>query len=225
MKQILFGNDARTKIKNGIDKCVDVVKVSMGKNGKNVLIYNGQTSDVINDGVSIARQVEVKDQIEQAGITLAKQCANKTNLQAGDGTTTTLVLLQALLKELISDTQLVSPRKLREQVRVAVDKVIKNLEKSAKQITTKEELKSVALTASLDEDIAEVISDIFWKLGKDANIVTTESEYNVLESDVVEGIKFDSKNVALYSDKKETYEDIPVIVFKKRVSAVTFQKN
>ncbi len=220
MKIILFGKSAREKIKRGIDRCVDVVKVSMGKSGRNVLIYNGTTTDIINDGVSIAREVEVKDEVENAGITLAKQCASKTNIQAGDGTTTTLVLLQSFLNELVSDTQLAEPRKLRREVRKSVDGVIKRLDKQAKKVTTKEELKNIALTASLDEDIAEVISEIFWKLGKDANILTTESEYNVLESNIVEGIKFDSVNVALYSDKKEEYEDIPIVVFKKRVSAM-----
>ena len=116
MKKIIIGPESRKNIKKGIDKCVDVVKGSMGKYGNNVLIYNGQTSEIINDGVSIAKSVEVKDEIEQAGIQLAKQCADATNQSAGDGTTTTLVLLQAILNEIITDFQTENPRKLREKL-------------------------------------------------------------------------------------------------------------
>ena len=219
MKEIFFGNVARKKIKEGIDKCVDVVKVSLGHKGRNVLIFNGNTTDIINDGVSIARAVDVKDNTEQAGIMLAKQCASMTNNQVGDGTTTTLVLLQSLLNELINDTQLTPPRELREQIFESTKKVLENLDKGARKIESIKDIENIALTSSLDPKIAKLIAEIYEKLGQDANIIIQETSRDILESEIVEGIQFDSRNVALYSDEEETYEDIPVVVFKEKAEA------
>jgi len=224
MKEILFGNDARQKIKEGIDKCCDVVKVSMGKDGRNVLIYNGNLTDIINDGVSIARAVEVKDEIEQAGIMLAKQCASKTNNVAGDGTTTTLVILQSLLNELISDTQLVAPRELRAQIQYSLDLVLEQLKKDATKVKSSKDIEKIATTSSLDPKIGKIIAYIHEKLGENANIIIEETEKDVLESELVEGIQFSSQNVALYSDDSEQYFDIPLIIFKEKFEAEDLAK-
>lgn len=219
MKKIFFGKDAREKIQNGINKCVDVVRVSLGMNGKNVLIYNGTTTNIINDGVNIAREVDVKDEIEQAGITLAKQCAQLTNTAAGDGTTTTLVLLQSLLKELLAETQLKKPRELRKQVFSDMKIVLDNLEKSAFKVKDIKDIENVATTASLNPEIGKMIADIFKKLGKDAKINIEETWKDEIRSEIVDGIQFESRNVALYSDEKEIYYDIPVLVLKKHAEA------
>lgn len=217
--KILYGKEAREKIKKGIDKCIDAVKVSMGKEGKNVLIYNGTFTEIINDGVSIARGVEVKDEIEMAGITLAKYCAGKTNAVCGDGTTSTLVLLQSILNEVISEIQLVKPRELRKQIFAATEKIMKRLDETSRKIKGKEDIYNVALTASLSEEIADKICEIFTKLGKDAAITLEDTERNVFEVEYVDGIQFDSINVALYSEDKEEYFDVPYFVSKKEVFA------
>lgn len=224
MKEILFGKDARNKIKEGINKCCDVIKVSMGNNGKNVLIYNGSLTDIINDGVSIVRAIDVKDEVEQAGIMLAKQCASKTNNAAGDGTTTTLVLLQSLINELISDTQLISSRELRKQIQEANILVQEKLDEVSKKISSIDDIEKIATTSSLDSEIGKLIAEIYEKLGENANIIIEETERDILEKEIVEGIQFSSKNVALYSDESEQYYDIPLIVFKTKFEAEELAK-
>lgn len=213
MKKIIIGPESRKNIKKGIDKCVDVVKGSMGKYGNNVLIYNGQTSEIINDGVSIAKSVEVKDEIEQAGIQLAKQCADATNQSAGDGTTTTLVLLQAILNEIITDFQTENPRKLREKLFEEAKKVLENVE--VKHISSKEDVYNIALTSCLNENIARIISDVYFELGKDAKITIEEVQKDTLESEIVRGIQFDSKKAdskIIKGEEKVIEEDIHVLV-------------
>lgn len=217
--KILYDKNAREGIKKGIDECCDCVKVTLGHNGKNVLTFNGELTEIINDGVTIAKFVESKDETKMAGIRLAQQCASITDREAGDGTTTTLVLLQSALNELLSETQLDKPRKLRKKVLESQAKVIEKLEKSAKKVETKEDIKNVATTSSLDPKIGEMIAEIFWKLGKEANITIDETRYDKLEYKIVDGFQFDSKNEAAYSEDKEEYEDMPVIVFDKVVEA------
>jgi len=222
MKQILFGNDARQQIKAGIDKCCDVVKVSMGNNGKNVLIYNGVSTEIINDGVSIAREVNVKDEVEQAGIQLAKQCANQTNEDAGDGTTTTLVLLQSILNEIITDFQTDNPRKVREDLFKMADEVLGKVK--VKEIKTNKDIYNLALTSSLDEEIAELIAKIYKKLGKGAQISVEETSRSVLETEITNGIKFESKNVDKLSEDKTILDDCDVLVLDKAETVEDIQK-
>ena len=213
MKKILFGNEARQKIKAGIDKCVDVVKVSLGGQGKNVLIYNGTATEIINDGVSIAREVNVKDEVEQAGIQLAKQCANQTNEDAGDGTTTTLVLLQSILSEIIKDIQTENPRELRERLFKEANEVLSKVE--VKQIESKQDVYNLALTSSLNQDMAKIISEIYEELGKEAQISIEETSKNILTKEIINGIKFESKKAQskiLRNDDKRILDDCYVIV-------------
>ncbi len=220
-----MGVDARKRLKAGIDKCCNVVKVSMGGYGKNVLIYNGQNSEIINDGVSIAKAVEVKDEIEQAGIQLAKQCADMTNESAGDGTTTTLVLLQAILNEIITDLSIENPREVREQLFEEANKVLSNID--VKQISNREDIYNLALTSSLDEKIAGIIADIYWELGKDAKVTVEELQKDVLESEIVKGIQFDSKKAdkaIIRSENKMVMENAHVLVCEERPTLETIQE-
>lgn len=191
MKKILFGNEARLAIKTGIDKCCNSVKVSMGGYGKNVLIYNGSTSEIINDGVSIAKAIDVDNEIEQAGIQLAKQCAEMTNRSAGDGTTTTLVLLQSILDEILGDFSTENPREVRKRIFEEATKVLEKIERN--EVKTKEDVFNLAKTSSLDENVAGIISDIYAALGKDAKVSIDEKEDDVLEYELVKGIQFESK--------------------------------
>ena len=211
--KILFGNDARQQIKSGIDKCCDIVKVSLSAQGKNVLIFNGTNTEIINDGVSIAKAVDVKDEVEMAGIQLAKQCANKTNEDAGDGTTTTLVLLQSILNEIIQPIQTENTRELRDRLFEEANEVLNKVE--VKQIETNEDVYNLANTASLDPTIADIIASIYNELGKDAQISIEETYRNVLEKEIINGIKFESKKADKFSEDNQTIEDCDVMVLDK----------
>lgn len=216
MKNILFGANARNGIKAGIDKCCDVVKVSLGGYGKNVLIYNGSNTEIINDGVSIAHEVNVKDETEQAGIQLAKQCANQTNEDAGDGTTTTLVLLQAVLNEVIGDFSVENPREVRDSLYKEAYEVLENI--PVKQIETKEDVFNIAYTSSLDKSVALITSDIYDELGKDAQVSIEETHRDVLEKHIVNGMKFETKRAEeklIRVEETHTYEDVNVLVVDK----------
>lgn len=224
MKKILFGTDARNRIKKGVDKCCDVVKVSLGGYGKNVLIYNGSSTEIINDGVSIAREVNVKDEVEQAGIQLAKQCSNQTNEDAGDGTTTTLVLLQAILNEIISDLQVENPREVREQLFKEANEVLAKIE--VKQIKTKDDVYNIAYTSSLDKDVATITAEIYEELGKDAQVSIEETSRPVLEKEIVNGMKFESKRAEeklIKVEETQVYEDVNVMVVDKADSIEDIQ--
>lgn len=224
MKQILFGKDARNRIKAGVDKCCDVVKVSLGGYGKNVLIYNGSSTEIINDGVSIAQAVNVKDEVEQAGIQLAKQCANQTNEDAGDGTTTTLVLLQAVLNEIITDLQVENPREVRAELFKGAEETLAKV--SVKQIESKDDIYNLALTSSLDKDVAKLVSDVYEELGKDAQVSIEETSRDVLEKEIVKGMKFESKRAEeklIKVEETRTYEDVDVMVVDKAESIEDIQ--
>lgn len=220
MKKILFGDEARQKIKAGIDKCVNVVKVSLGANGKNVLIYNGQTTDVINDGVSIAREVNVKDEVEMAGIQLAKQCANQTNDDAGDGTTTTLVLLQSILNGIITELQTENPRTVRERLFKEAHEVLGKIK--VKKIKNRQDIYNLAFTSSLNDRIATIIANIYDELGKDAQVSIEEIYRDALEKEITKGIKFESQRAddrIVSSEDKVILEDCNVII-KDKVESV-----
>lgn len=218
MKKILNNLEARKALQFGVDRCADVVKVSLGGNGRNVAIFNGIKTEIINDGVSIVRAVDVKEPEYQAGVQLAKQCANQTNLDAGDGTTTTIVLLQAFLKEIITDFETVSPRKKRDELLAATDKLFSHI--TPTEIKTKEEMYNVALTASLNEEVAEILADGFEKLGKNGRVVIEEVNKDEVKSEIVNGLQFESKiatdNIlASLSEEKETIEDVYVYAVDK----------
>lgn len=226
MKKVILGLEARKKLKEGIDLCADVVKVSMGGHGRNVAIYNGVTTEVINDGVSIAREVNQKDEILQAGIQLAKQCAEKTDRDAGDGTTTTIVLLQAILKEIITDLQAESPRTTREKLYKEAEAVIGRLNPT--EVKTKEDIYNIALTSCLDEEVAKVLSLIFDKLGNTAKVTVQEVNDDRLEYEVVEGMQFETKNltdsILKTQEEKVTLENVHVMYLEKAETTEKIQE-
>lgn len=216
MKKVVLGLEARKLLKKGVDTCANVVRVSMGGNGKNVAIYTGYNTDVINDGVSIAREVKVKEEELMAGVQLAKQCAETTNRDCGDGTTTTIVLLQEVLNQVITDLETVKPRVLRETLFTEAEKVLGALKVT--QVTTKEEIYNLALTASLDKDVASLLSDVFWKLGKDAKVSIQETDKVALESEIVEGLQFETTYqgiIGLKNDEKIVVDNCPVLYLEK----------
>ena len=218
MKKVIIGLEARKKLKAGVDLCADVVKVSMGGNGKNVAIYNGVTTEIFNDGVSIAKEVNQKDETLQSGIMLARQCAEQTNKDAGDGTTTTIVLLQALLKEIITDLSIESPRVVRENLYKEAESILSRIE--PKEVKTKEEIYNIALTSSLDEKVAGILSSIFDTLGKNAKVTTEETDKDCVESEIVEGMQFEAKSLSNnilqnLSDEKIELNNVDVLYLEK----------
>ena len=218
VKKVIIGLEARKKLKAGVDLCADVVKVSMGGNGKNVAIYNGVTTEIFNDGVSIAKEVNQKDETLQSGIMLARQCAEQTNKDAGDGTTTTIVLLQALLKEIITDLSIESPRVVRENLHKEAESILSRIE--PKEVKTKEEIYNIALTSSLDEKVAGILSSIFDTLGKNAKVTTEETDKDCVESEIVEGMQFEAKSLSNnilqnLSDEKIELNNVDVLYLEK----------
>lgn len=215
MKKILQKN-ARQSIKEGIDLGCDVVKVSMGNYGRNVIIYNGSKTEVINDGVSIINAIKIKEDVHQAGIELAKECAKKTDEEAGDGTTTTLVLLQAVLKEVLSGIETEAPRLVRDRLMKEAEAILKKIK--VMKIKSKDDIYNIAYTSSLDSEVANSITNIYEELGEDCQVSIEETSRNVLEVDIQNGVKFESKKAEdklLLTEDKIVLEDVYVLVTDK----------
>lgn len=223
MKQITLG-DTKEKIKAGVDKLADVVKVTLGGKGKNVIINNGfQNVQIINDGVSIAREVELEDEIENTGATLAKGAAEKTNEQAGDATTTTIVLLQAFLNEMMK-IQTKDVRGLREEIKIELDKVLKRLDEMKVELK-EEDILRIAKNSALDDEIAKVIFDTIKEIGKDGVVSVEDSNEVGIKSEVVAGIKIDDGYVTPYmitdvETLKAEMKNTKVLLTKKRIGSI-----
>ncbi len=204
MKKILSKSKTQKLIKEGVDILADTVKVTLGAKGKNVIINNGfEQTKIINDGVSIAREVEVENEIMNTGATLAKQAAEKTNDEAGDGTTTTIVILQEFLKqlELIKATDV---RKTRQEINKYVTQIIKYLKIISKK-AKKEDIFKIALNSSLDYEIAKTIEKTIEKIGRDGIITIEDKRKQGIELRVNNGIKINDGYVSPYmiTDKEK----------------------
>jgi len=223
MKHILLST-TKDEIKKGVDMLADVVKVTLGGKGKNVIINNGyQNVQIINDGVSIAREVELEDEVQNTGATLAKQAAEKTNDEAGDGTTTTIVLLQAYLNEM-SKIKTKDSRGLREEIKKQIEYVIDKIDKVKKDLQEGDILK-IAKNSALDEEIAKTISELIAKIGKDGVISVEDSRVPEIKSEVVNGIKIDDGYITplMMTNKENLKAEIknaPVLLTKKRLDSV-----
>jgi chaperonin GroEL len=206
---------------------VDAVKVTIGPRGRNVVFdkgYGGPT--ITNDGVSIAKEISVEDKFENLGVEIAKEVANKTNDIAGDGTTTSLILTQALMDEGIKHTDKgVNAMALKHAMDVASGKAIESLKKIAKPIKNKEEIKQVATISAESEEIGAIIAKTIEKVGKDGVVTVEESQSFGVESDVVEGLQFDKGYISPYmltdTERMEAvFEDAPVLITDKKISSI-----
>ena len=180
--------DTHVKIKAGVDKLADIVKTTLGPKGKNVIIYNPGDISIINDGATIAKAIEFVDPIENAGALLAKQCADKTNIEAGDGTTTTIVLLQAYLREMSKLPEYIEPRKVREAIQNELDTiVIPRIDEMKRPLEEGENYK-IAFNSSLDEEIAKAVAEVVTEDG-----VTDIEELDKfgIETEKVNGLRID----------------------------------
>lgn len=199
-KQILFGEDARRGIQAGIEKAAHAVKVTLGPRGRNVVLeksYGGPR--ITNDGVSIAKEISFKDRFENMGAEIVKEVANKTNDGAGDGTTTTVVLLEGLVKEgLTHMSKGANAMAIRSGMEKAKDEAVAELKKMSKKVSGKAEVKQVASISAESEELGSIIADTVEKVGQNGVVTVEESQGMDLSFEVVEGLQIDKGYVSAY---------------------------
>jgi chaperonin GroEL len=226
-KAILFDEKARRSLKAGVDKVADVVKVTLGPRGRNVVLdkgYGGPT--ITNDGVSIAKEITLKDKFENMGAEIVKEVATKTNDLAGDGTTTAVVLTQALVHEGMKHTTMgLSAMGIRTGMESALEKVVDALKKAAKPIQNKDEIKQVATISAESVEIGEKIAETIDTVGKDGVVTVEESQSFGIESEIVEGLEFDKGYASPYlitnAERMEAeYKDALILITDKKISGV-----
>ncbi len=226
-KDLFYGEESRRKLLAGVDKLADTVKITLGPKGRNVLIEKSYGSPLItNDGVSIAKEVELEDQVENMGAQLVKEVATKTNDVAGDGTTTATLLTQAIVREGFKNvTAGANPMILKRGIDGAVEAAVDYLKNSAKKVDDKESIAQVASVSAGDQEIGRLISEAMDKVGKDGVITVEESKSLGTTLDVVEGMQFDrgylSPYMAANSEKMEAVLDHPYILLTdKKISNI-----
>ncbi|HZG94265.1 MAG TPA: TCP-1/cpn60 chaperonin family protein, partial [Mycobacteriales bacterium] len=201
MAKILeFNEDARRALERGVDALADAVKVTLGPKGRNVVIDKKWGAPTItNDGVTIAREVELEDPYENMGAQLAKEVATKTNDVAGDGTTTATVLAQAMVKEGLRNVAAgAAPMSLKVGIDKAVIKIAETLKDMARDIETQDDIAHVASISAQDRQIGELIAEAMDKVGKDGVITVEESNTMGLELEFTEGLQFDKGYISPY---------------------------
>ena len=217
-KNILFGEEARRSMQKGVDKLADTVKITLGPKGRNVVLDKKFGAPLItNDGVTIAREIELEDPFENMGAQLVKEVATKTNDVAGDGTTTATLLAQAIIREGLKNvTAGANPMLIRQGIKIAVDKAVEEIKKVSKPVNGKEDIARVAAISASDEEIGQLISDAMERVGNEGVITVEESKSMGTELDVVEGMQFDRGYVSAYmvtdTEKMEAVLDNPYIL-------------
>jgi len=226
-KQIIYGEDARKKLKAGVDKLANAVRVTLGPKGRNVMLEEGFGSPTItNDGVNIAKKIELEDKLENAGAEIIKEVASKANDMAGDGTTTATVLAQALIGEGLKNvTAGANPLALRRGLEKAKDEVVKYLKETAKQISSQEEMVQVATIAAEDAELGALVAQVMQEVGKDGVITIEESQTFGIQKEIVKGLQFDRGYISPYmitnSERMESViEDPYILVVDKKVSSI-----
>lgn len=225
-KDIKFSEDARRSMLNGVDALANAVKVTLGPKGRNVVLEKKFGSPLItNDGVTIAKEIELDDAFENMGAQLVKEVATKTNDVAGDGTTTATVLAQALIREGLKNvTAGASPIGLRKGIDKAVRAAVAELQKISKPVEGKQSIAQVAAISAADEEVGELIAEAMEKVGKDGVITVEESRGFLTELEVVEGMQFDRGYISPYmitdTDKMEAVLDNPyILITDKKISS------
>lgn len=217
-KEIKFREDARRAMLRGVDALADTVKVTLGPKGRNVVLEKKFGSPLItNDGVTIAKEIELDDAFENMGAQLVKEVATKTNDVAGDGTTTATVLAQAMIREGLKNVAAgANPMVLRKGIEKAVNAVVEEIKRIAQPVEGRENIAQVAAISAGDPDVGVMIADAFEKVGKDGVITVEESKGFTTELEVVEGMQFDRGYISPYmvtdTDKMEAILDDPYIL-------------
>jgi len=226
-KQILYGDKARKALKSGIDKAAHAVKVTLGPRGRNVALdkgYGGPT--ITNDGVSIAKEITLRDKFENMGAEIVKEVATKTNDTAGDGTTTSVVLLQAIVEEGMKHTEAgLSAMAVRSGIEKAAADAVAALRSLAKKIQSDEEVRQVATISAESEELGAIIADTIKEVGKDGVVTVEESQSLGIEKEVVEGLEFDRGYVSAYMVTDPTrmeaiMKDPAILITDKKISSI-----
>lgn len=225
-KELYYGEESRRKLLAGVDKLADTVKITLGPKGRNVLIEKSYGSPLItNDGVSIAREIELEDQVENIGAQLVKEVATKTNDVAGDGTTTATLLAQSIIREGFKNvTAGANPMILKKGIAGAVDAAVDYLKSTAKIVDDKESIAQVASVSANDTEIGELIAEAMEKVGKDGVITVEESKTLGTTLDVVEGMQFDRGYLSPYMANNEKMEAVMnkpyILLTDKKISSI-----
>jgi len=226
-KEIKYDEEARRLLEEGVNKLANTVKVTLGPKGRNVVLEKKFGAPVItNDGVTIAREIEVEDVWENCGAQLAKEVATKTNDVAGDGTTTATVLAQAMVKEGLRNVAAgANPMALKRGIEKAVEMVVKDIKKNSKEVETKEEISRVAAISADSDEVGNIIADAMDKVGKDGVITVEESQTFGMNFEVVEGMQFDKGYLSPYMvtdpERMEAVLDDPyILIANQKVSAI-----
>ncbi|MDG0814471.1 chaperonin GroEL [Cohnella rhizosphaerae] len=226
-KEIKFSEDARRAMLRGVDTLANAVKVTLGPKGRNVVLEKKFGSPLItNDGVTIAKEIELEDAFENAGAQLVKEVATKTNDVAGDGTTTATVLAQAIIREGLKNvTAGANPMGVRKGIDKAVRAAVEQLKAISKQVEGSNDIAQVASISAADEEVGKLIAEAMEKVGKDGVITVEESKGFLTELDVVEGMQFDRGYVSPYmitdTDKMEAVLDNPyILITDKKISNI-----
>jgi len=228
MSKILeFDEQARRSLERGVDALADAVRVTIGPKGRNVVIDKKWGAPTItNDGVTIAREIELENPYENMGAQLAKEVATKTNDIAGDGTTTATVLAQAMVHEGLKQvTAGASPMGIKRGMDAGVAAITAELSSMAREVSGKEEITNVAAISSQDREIGELIADAFDKVGKDGVISVEESSTTAMEMDFTEGMQFDKGYISPYfvtdqESMEAVLEDARILLVQGKVSSV-----
>ncbi|MDI9485529.1 MAG: chaperonin GroEL [Bacillota bacterium] len=226
-KELLFREDARKKLEKGVNTLADAVKITLGPKGRNVVIEKSYGSPTItNDGVTIAREIELEDPFENLGAQLVKEVATKTNDIAGDGTTTGTVLAQAIVREGLKNVAAgANPIFVKRGIEKAVEVVVEEIKATARPVETRDAISQVASISAGDQQIGDLIADAMEKVGKDGVITVEESNTIGTTLDVVEGMQFDRGYVSHYmvtdTDRMEaSLDDAYILITDRKISAI-----
>ncbi|MCD8012969.1 MAG: chaperonin GroEL [Lachnospiraceae bacterium] len=226
-KEIKYGSDARAALETGVNKLADTVRVTLGPKGRNVVLDKQYGSPLItNDGVTIAKEIELEDSFENMGAQLIKEVASKTNDVAGDGTTTATVLAQAMVHEGLKNIAAgANPIVLRKGMKKATDTAVESIKAMSQMVNGKEQITRVAAVSSGDDTVGELVADAMEKVSQDGVITIEESKTMQTELDLVEGMQFDRGYISAYmvtdNDKMEAVlEDPMILITDKKISNI-----
>ena len=226
-KQLKYGEDARKALEAGLNQLADTVKITLGPKGRNVVLEKKFGAPLItNDGVTIAKEIELEDPFENMGAQLVKEVATKTNDVAGDGTTTATLLGQAIVHEGLKNVAAgANPMVIRRGIEAAVEEAVEALKANSRPVTTKNEIAQVASISAGDSRIGSLIADAMEKVGNDGVITVEEGKTMKTEVSVVEGMQFDRGYCSAYmvtdTDKMEAVMDDPyILITEKKVSNI-----
>src|ERR1700694_3627105 len=226
-KQLEFDAQARASLKRGVDRVADAVKVTIGPKGRNVVLDKKFGSPTItNDGVTIAKDIELDDPFENMGAQLVKEVATKTDDVAGDGTKTAIVLVQAIVAEGLQNVSAgANPMGLKRGIEKGVEAIVAELKKQSRPVDNREQIAAVASISAADPEVGKIIAEVMDKVGKDGVITVEEGQSLGLEKEYTEGMQFDRGYISAYfvtnPDRMEAVLDSPLILITdKKISSV-----